>query len=152
MSLKSELQEILKINYDSKEQGFDGEEAYDIYFSHEEAVQATLDLLDKSLPKNRFAQLWDTINAASYNAALDDVREAFGLPQASVRLVGEDALERAIVRCGRGFRSLSFHSDGRWIAKSGANTGKFLATARTPLEAVLKLEAKLDVRKVIKEG
>ena len=63
------------------------------------------------------------------------------------------SLEAAIKKCGYGFRSLSLHSDGKWIAKSGAYTGRFLTSSKhSPLEAVLKLEAKLDVRKVIKEA
>ena len=61
-------------------------------------------------------------------------------------LDGSKNLEIAIKRCGYGFRSLSLHSNGRWIAKSGAGTGKFLTGGKTPLEAVLKLEAKLTTR------
>lgn len=104
--------------------------------------------LDAAAMKREFQSVEDYENAyAKYKAkveqaAIDDILD----------LLDKSDLESAIKRCGYGFRSLSLHSDGRWIAKSGAGTGKFLTTAKTPLEAILKLEAKLDVRKVIEEG
>lgn len=55
-------------------------------------------------------------------------------------------LSELIEACGDGFRSLTYHSKRtnestyrRWIAKSGARTGKFLRSGHTPEEAVAKL-------------
>lgn len=51
-------------------------------------------------------------------------------------------IEELIDLCGYGFRSISHHSDGRWIVKSGANaTGQKskLFTGKTPQEALAKL-------------
>lgn len=51
------------------------------------------------------------------------------------------AIEDLLKQCGMGFRSLSLHSDGRWIVKSGRKalpTNK-LFIGRTPEEALIKL-------------
>lgn len=67
-----------------------------------------------------------------------------GVLAREVQYASINPLDKLIHDCGYGFRSLSLHSDGRWIAKSGANTGKFLASSRnSPLEAVQKLYDKL---------
>ncbi len=52
-----------------------------------------------------------------------------------------DELEKIILECGMGFRSLSLHTDGRWLAKSGrrALPSNKLFTGHTPIEAVNKL-------------
>lgn len=54
------------------------------------------------------------------------------------------SLEDAIKALGYSFRSLSYHSDGRWIAKSGAGTGKFIVSAKDPRQAIFKLAKKLE--------
>ena len=50
-------------------------------------------------------------------------------------------LDELISDCGLGFRSLSLHSDGRWIAKAGhrALPTKQLFTEKTAKDAVIKL-------------
>ena len=56
-------------------------------------------------------------------------------------------LSELIEGCGYGFRSLSNHSDGRWIAKSGAKStfGKSkLFSGHSPEEAVAKLWLELN--------
>ena len=52
-----------------------------------------------------------------------------------------ETLEELIDACGMGFRSLSLHSDGRWIAKAGHRSlpTKRLFTGKTAKEAVKKL-------------
>lgn len=61
------------------------------------------------------------------------------VPDLDKRSLRWPTLSQLIEACGYGFRSLSLHSNGRWIAKSGANTGKFLKTSSSPEEAVAKL-------------
>lgn len=55
-------------------------------------------------------------------------------------------LEELINACGMGFRSLSLHSDGRWIAKAGhrALPTKKLFNGKTAKEAVAKLLEELN--------
>ena len=54
------------------------------------------------------------------------------------------SLEELIYECGYGFRSLSLHSDGRWIAKSGKKTGSFLVNDKvSSRKAMIKLWLKL---------
>lgn len=50
-------------------------------------------------------------------------------------------LKQLLKECGTGFRSLSLHSDGRWIAKSGHNAlpTKRLFVGKTAEEALCKL-------------
>jgi hypothetical protein len=50
-------------------------------------------------------------------------------------------LEELIIECGYGLRSLSFHTDGRWIAKSGGSVlpKSKLFTGKNPREAIEKL-------------
>ncbi len=50
-------------------------------------------------------------------------------------------LDKLIKACGMGFRSLSLHTDGRWIAKSGrrATPSNMLFAGATPEIAVEKL-------------
>jgi len=64
------------------------------------------------------------------------------------------SLKQAIEKCGYGFRSLSLHSDGRWIAKSGAKAKppSKLFTGTTPFEAVEKLLSALGYPVEIKEA
>lgn len=52
-------------------------------------------------------------------------------------------LDYLLRKLGYAFRDLTYHSDGRWIAKSGAKYGKFLTSADTPQDAVAKLGIKL---------
>lgn len=56
------------------------------------------------------------------------------------------ALAELINACGMGFRSLSLHSDGRWIAKSGhrALPTKQMFTGKTAEESIAKLYLKLN--------
>lgn len=61
------------------------------------------------------------------------------------------SLEDAIKAMGYSFRDLSYHSDGRWIARSGANTGRFMTSARTPRQAVFKLAEKIEQERRAKE-
>ena len=61
------------------------------------------------------------------------------------------SLEDAIKAMGYLFRDLSYHSDGRWIARSGANTGRFMTSARTPRQAVFKLAEKIEQERRAKE-
>ena len=55
-------------------------------------------------------------------------------------------LEELLTKCGMGFRSLSLHSDGRWIAKNGHHSlpTKQLFVGRTAEEALTKLLNKLE--------
>ena len=64
------------------------------------------------------------------------------------------SLEDAIKAMGYLFRDLSYHSDGRWIARSGANTGRFMTSARTPRQAVFKLAEKIEQerQKLVKQA
>ena len=48
-----------------------------------------------------------------------------------------------------GFRDLSYHSDGRWIARSGAGTGRFMKSAKTPEDAAAKLAIELWKRGLV---
>lgn len=50
-------------------------------------------------------------------------------------------LDKLIKACGQGFRSLSLHTDGRWLVKSGrrATPSNRLFTGATPEAAVRKL-------------
>lgn len=52
-----------------------------------------------------------------------------------------ETLDELIEACGMGFRSLSLHSNGKWIAKAGhrALPTKKLFTGKTAREAVKKL-------------
>ena len=61
------------------------------------------------------------------------------------------SLEDAIKAMGYLFRDLSYHSDGRWIARSGANTGRFMTSARTPRQAVFKLAEKIEQERRAKD-
>lgn len=63
-------------------------------------------------------------------------------------------LDDLIKQCGMGFRSLSLHSDGRWIAKSGhrALPTKKLFNGRTPEEAVSKLLEELKNPSLISDN
>lgn len=57
-----------------------------------------------------------------------------------------NSLDVLIESCGMGFRSLSLHSDGRWIAKSGHRalpTHKLFA-GKTAIEATYKLLLELN--------
>ena len=62
------------------------------------------------------------------------------------------SLEDAIKALGHSFRDLSYHSDGRWIARSGANTGRFITSAREPKLAVFKLARKIQAEKRQREA
>lgn len=55
-------------------------------------------------------------------------------------------LQELIDKCGMGFRSLSLHSNGKWIAKSGhrALLTKKLFGGKTAKEAVAKLLKELN--------
>lgn len=61
----------------------------------------------------------------------------------------ENQLKALLNNCGTGFRSLSLHSDGRWIAKSGhrALPTKKLFTGKTPEDALYKLYMELEAIK-----
>lgn len=77
MSLKSELQEIAtRLVWDS-EDFWRGDTEKTLGEVAEPAIQAILDLLDKSLPKelNSFPNERDVDEMAGYNAALADVRK-----------------------------------------------------------------------------
>lgn len=51
-----------------------------------------------------------------------------------------DLLWRLIQRAGYKFRSISFHTDGRWIAKGARKNHKWrLFNGKTPHEAIEKL-------------
>jgi len=70
-----------------------------------------------------------------------------GVLAREVQYATSNPLDKLIHDCGYGFRSLSLHSDGRWLAKSGANTGKYLTSSRlSPQDAVRKLKDKLTTR------
>jgi len=56
-------------------------------------------------------------------------------------------LSELIEACGEGFRSLSLHSDGRWIAKAGKRAGGFLIKGKTMDIAVARLWLKLNENK-----
>lgn len=59
------------------------------------------------------------------------------------------SIEELLKECGMGFRSLSLHSDGRWIAKSGhrALPTHKLFVGKTPQEALEKLYEKIKPKK-----
>jgi len=63
-------------------------------------------------------------------------------------ITSDNHLKALLHNCGEGFRSLSLHSDGRWIAKSGhrALSTKKLFTGKTPEEALYKLYLELNKR------
>ena len=48
-------------------------------------------------------------------------------------------MKELLDKLGYKFRSLSLHSDGRWIAKAGRKSGGYLVSGKTPEEALEKL-------------
>jgi len=55
-------------------------------------------------------------------------------------------MEQLLKQLGYIFRSLSFHSNGKWTAKAGKKSGGFLCHGNTPKEALQKLLNKSNKR------
>lgn len=98
--------------------------------------------------------IYDTVKSILEDVSLNTVTIDWHNKQIeqSEEVLTTVSLEDAIKALGHSFRDLSYHSDGRWIARSGANTGRFITSAREPKLAVFKLARKIQAEKRQREA